>query len=160
MRRAVLLAAATSLALAAPAFATGEPSEETEQYVKQVEPICKQNVLANKKIFDGLQGEVKKGELKRASKHFSRASTAFTKTISQMAAVPRPSADAPKLSKWFTLLKKEKSIIQKIGIAFAAENKHKAQGYLLELNRNSNKANNAVLGFGFNYCLIEPSRFK
>lgn len=160
MPRAVLLAAAASLVLAAPAFATGEPSELTEQYVKQVEPICKKNVTANQKIFDGLQGEVNRNELKRASKHFTRAAPVFAKTISQMKQVPQPESDVAKLSKWFTLLTKEKTIIQKIGGAFAAENKHLAQRLSLELNRNSNKANNAVLGFGFNYCLIEPSRFR
>ena len=29
----------------------------------------------------------------------------------------------------------------------------------MDLNRNSNLANNAVLGFGFDYCRIDPSRF-
>lgn len=155
----LLLGAVLSLAVAAPVSATGEPGEETEQYVRLVEPICKTNVLANKRIFQGAKQQVKNGELKRAAKHFTRAASAFAKTITQMAEVPRPPADTAKLGKWFTLLKKEKAIIQKIGVALAAEEKHKAQSYALELNRNSNKANNAVLGFGFNYCRIEPSRF-
>ena len=29
----------------------------------------------------------------------------------------------------------------------------------MDLNRNYNLANNTVLGFGFNYCRIDPSRF-
>jgi hypothetical protein len=103
---------------------------------------------------------VKSGELKRASKHFSRAATAFGKTIQQLAAIPRPPADVAKLTKWLELLRDEKGLIQKIGRALAAENKHKAEKISVELNHNSNVANNTVLAFGFNYCRIEPSRFN
>lgn len=132
---------------------------EREAYVEQVEPICKSNVLANKRIFKGAKEEVKSGELKKASKHFFRAATAFARTIAQMEAAPRPIEDGPKLSKWFGLLRNEKALIQKIGRALAAEDKHRASAYSVDLNRNSTRANNAVLGFGFDYCRIEPSRF-
>jgi hypothetical protein len=145
--------------MASAAFAA-EPSEERHEYVTQAEPICKTNVLANKKIFKGAKDEVRNGELKRASKHFSRAATAFGKTIQQLAAIPRPPADVAKLTKWIGLLKDEKALIEKIGHALAAENKHKAETISVELNHNSNLANNTVLAFGFNYCRIEPSRFN
>lgn len=150
---------AVLLGLLAPAALGLEPSEEREAYVERAEPVCKTNVLANRRIFKGAKQEVKAGKLKQASRHFSRAATAFGKTIRELAAIPRPAADAPRLGKWLTLLRKEKAIIGKIGEALRAGDKHRAQSYSVELNRNSNKANNAVLGFGFNYCRIEPSRF-
>ncbi|HEX5610073.1 MAG TPA: hypothetical protein VFX45_08280 [Solirubrobacterales bacterium] len=150
-------AALCSLLLAASAIAAEELTRV--EYKERVEPICKTNVLANKRIFKGAKGEVKAGKLKPASTHFLRAATAFGKTISQLEAVPRPLGDEAKLSKWFAALRTEKALIEKIGRALKAEDKRKAESFSAELNRNSNKANNAVLGFDLDYCLIDQSRF-
>jgi hypothetical protein len=144
--------------LASAAFGA-EPSEERDEYVAKAEPICKTNVLANKQIFKGTKSEVKAGKLKQASTHFSRAATAFGKTIQQLAAIPKPAADSAALTKWLGLLQDEKVLIGKIGQALKSEDKHKAESVSVDLNRNSNKANNAVLSFGFDYCRIEQSRF-
>jgi hypothetical protein len=138
----------------------GDGTEPTrDEYVNQVEPICKTNVLANKRIFKGAKSEVKAGKLKLASRHFFRAATAFAKTIHQIEAVPQPSADAARLSKWLGYLRIEKEIVKKIGAALAAGDKHAASSYSVDLNANSNRANNTVLGFGFDYCRIDPTRF-
>jgi len=147
---------------AAPVAATAEEEGEVsrEEYVAGAEPICKQNVLANKRIFKGATAEVKAGELKRASKHFFRAATAFGGTIRQLAALQAPAADASRLERWLAVLRDEKSLIQRIGQALAAENKHRAESLSVDLNRNSGRANNVVVSFGFDYCRIEPSRFS
>jgi len=129
------------------------------EYKAMVEPICKKNVLANKQIFKGAKHEVKTGELRRASGHFFRAAIAFGKTIRQLAAVPQPTADEAKLGKWLDLLREVKDTVKKIGQALAAEKRDKAESYSVALNRTSNKANNAVLPFGFDYCRLDPSRF-
>jgi hypothetical protein len=153
----VFLGVAMAIALfAAPA---GAAELTRPEYVARVEPICKTNVLANKRIFQGAKGQVKAGELKPASTHFFRAATAFAKTIGQLEAAPQPAADEARLTKWFGLLRTEKGIIEKVGRALAAEDKHRAGSYSVELNRNSNLANDTVLGFGFNYCRIDPARF-
>lgn len=148
---AVLLAAAVPLA--------GAAELSRDEYVSRVEPICKTNVTANKRIFKGAKAEVKAGELKKASTHFFRAATAFAKTISQVEAVPQPVTDEARLAKWLGYLRTEKNLIQKVGRALAANDKHKAESYSVDLNHNSNLANNTVLGFGFDYCRIDPSRF-
>lgn len=135
-------------------------SEATEIYVQEAEPICKANVLANKRIFKGLRQEVKRDELRRASKHFFRAATAFGATIRKLAALPRPSEETARLSKWFAILKEVKTLVVKTGRAFAAEEKGKATNYGFQLRHASTKANNAVIPFGFNYCRLEPSRFN
>jgi hypothetical protein len=151
-------AAAVAVLLAAvPLAAAAELSRD--EYVARAEPICKTNVLANKRIFKGAKGEVKAGKLKQASTHFSRAATAFAKTIGQLEAVPQPAADEARLAKWLGYLRTEKNLIQKVGRALAANDKHKAESYSVDLNHNSNLANNTVLGFGFDYCRIDPSRF-
>lgn len=158
MKQGILLAVALSLSALVPLAAAAEPSER-DAYVDRAEPICKTNVLANKRIFKGAKGEVKRGELKKASAHFSRAATAFGKTIRQLDAIPKPPAHETKLTEWIDLLGDEKVLIEKIGRALAAGKRAKAESYSVDLNRNSSKANNAVLAFGFDYCRIEPSRF-
>jgi hypothetical protein len=154
-----MLGGALALLLALVPLASAAEPGEREGYVEVAEPICKTNVLANKRIFKGAKTEVKDGELKKASTHFFRAATAFAKTIRQLDAIAKPPADEAKLVKWIGLLEDEKDLIKEIGQALAAGNKRKAESLSVELNRNSNKANNAVLGFGFDYCRIEPSRF-
>ena len=154
------LCMATTMALVPSIAASEGPAEMTRQeYVAKAEPVCKTNVLANKRIFQGAKAQVKSGKLKQASSHFSRAATAFAKTIGQLEAISPPAADEATVNRWLGLLNDEKDLITKIGKALAANDKHKAESISVDLNRNSTKANNAVLSFGFNYCRIEPSRF-
>lgn len=159
IRRRAIAAALLAAALLAVPAASAEEGPTREGYVAQLEPICKANVEANKRIFRGAKGEVNRGELKKASTHFFQAATAFGKTIRQMEAVPQPPADTAKLAKWFGLLRDEQGYIRRIGQALAAGKRHQAESISVQLNRNSTKSNNAVLGFGFDYCRIEPSRF-
>jgi hypothetical protein len=143
--------------LAVPAVQAAELTRD--EYVARVEPICKRNTEANKRIFAGAKEEVKAGQTKLASTHFVRAEAALNKTIGQLKAVSQPAADAAKLSKWIGYLETESAYIGKIGKALAQGNKGKAETLSVQLNRNSNLANNAVLSFGFTYCKLDPSRF-
>lgn len=152
--------AVLALCLTVPMASAEDVNAERDEYVAKVEPICKRNILANKRIFKGARAEVRAGKLKLASRHFLRAARAFGKTVQQLAAVPKPSADVPRLTKWLRILKDETTIIRKIGTALAAEDKHRAQSYFADLVRNSSRANNTVVTFGFDYCRIEPSRFS
>jgi len=147
-----------TLAIGAPLATAAELTRE--EYVAKVEPICKTNTTANTRIFKGAKGEVKAGELKKAAKRFKRAVSAFGKTIEQIKSVPQPGRDEVRLAKWIGYLETEKSILGKIGKALDVGNKYQAQSYSVRLNRNSNLANNTVLGFGFDYCRIDPSRFS
>lgn len=151
------IAALLGLALAVQAVA----AELTrEQYTARVEPICKTNTEANRRIFEGVKEEVRAGELKRAARRFTRAVRALAKTIEQLRAVPRPSADEARLTKWLGYLQIENDYLRRIGKALAAEDKPRAENLSVRLKRNSNLANNTVLGFGFRYCRIDPSRFS
>ncbi len=144
--------------LAVPALAAAELSRD--EYVARVDPICKANVEANSRIFDGAKEKVKAGKLKQASGHFKRAATALGKTIKQIDRVPRPAADETKLVRWLDLLRAEQDYFKQIGDALAAGKKYKAQTLSVKLNRNSNKANNAILFLDFKECRIDPSRFS
>jgi hypothetical protein len=153
-----LASAGAVVAIVVPMASGAELSRE--EYVARVEPICKANTEANRRIFKGAKEEVKADRLKQASTHFTRATAAFDKTISQLEGVPQPSADAARLGKWTGYLEAESSLLGRIGKALAREDKAKAQTYSVRLNRNSNLANNTVLAFGFTYCKIDPSRFS
>jgi hypothetical protein len=152
------LALVVALLVAVPvALAAEEPTRE--EYVARVEPICKRNTEANSRILKGVKDQVKQGKLVPAGKRFIRASGALGKTVTQIDDVPRPAADAAKLTKWIGYLRKEKTFLQKIGGALKAKDKFHAQKLAVELNKNNNKANNTVISFGFDECRIDSSRF-
>jgi hypothetical protein len=159
----VVSAAAALLAVAAcaaTALAVTSAGQTREGYVAQVEPICKTNTKANERILAGAEKKVKKGQLKVAAGQFTQASAAFGKAVKQIAAVPQPVADQAKLAKWLGYLEGETKLLSEIGKALKAGNKGKAQTLSVRLTHNGNLANNAVLGFEFNYCLIDSSRFS
>jgi len=160
--RYVWLVPAAALALVAAGVlpaAAAEGEDPRGEYTERAEPICKRNVQANKRIFKGAKGEVKRGKLKKASRHFFRASRAFGKATGRLAKIPRPEADRPRLKRWFGLLRDEKKLILKIGRALRSGKKKRAESLSVDLDGNSRKANNAVVPFGFDYCRLEQSRF-
>ncbi len=151
------LAAAVAMLAVVPVALAAGPA--TEEYVDRVEPICKANTDANSRILKGVKEQVKQDKLVPAGKRFIRASAALGKTVTQIVAVPRPSEDATKLTKWIGYLKAEKTFLQKIGQALKADDKFHAQKLAVELNKNNNKANNTVISLPFDECRIDSSRF-
>jgi type IV secretory pathway protease TraF len=141
------------------ALAAEEAEVDRKGYVERVEPICKANTEANSRILKGVKEQVKSGKLVPAGKRFTRASSALGMTVGKIAAVPQPSEDVAKLTKWIGYLKSEKTFLQKIGTALKAKDKFHAQKLAVELNKNNNRANNTVISFGFNECRIDSSRF-
>jgi hypothetical protein len=160
-RRISKLFAATFVAVLASATIALAATEQTrETYVSQVEPICQQNTKSNEQILAGVRKKIKQGQLKVAAGQFTKASTAFGKAVTQIEVVPQPPADTAKLKKWTGYLEGETKLLSEIGKALKAGNKSKAQTLSVKLTHNGNLANNAVLGFEFNYCLIDSSRFS
>lgn len=152
----LVLAAAVALLVVAP-VALG--AEDRATYVKEVEPICAANTKANARILKGVKGQVQRGKLRPAGRRFIRASAALGRSVRQIAQVPRPEADAVKLTKWIGYLKGEKRFLFLIGKALKSNNKFRAQKLAVKLNRNNNRANNTVISFGFKECRIDSSKF-
>jgi exoribonuclease R len=150
---------ATAL-LGAAALAATSPEQTREGYVEKVEPICKTNTKANETILAGVRKKIQKGQLQVAAGQFAKASTAFGKAVKQLRAVPQPVADKAKLEKWLGYLDDETKLLGEIGQALKANKKTKAQTLSVRLTHNGNLANNVVLGFEFDYCLIDSSRFS
>jgi hypothetical protein len=160
VRKTLGVALALLAVLVATAFGATSPTQTRESYVAAVEPICKKNTQANEQILDGVRKKIKQGQLNVAAGQFAKASTAFGKAVTQLRAVPQPPADAAKLNKWLGFLDKEKKLLGEIGKALKSDQKSRAQSLSVQLTHNGNVANNQVLGFEFDYCLIDSSRFS
>jgi hypothetical protein len=147
----IFLMAAVPLAFAA------EPTKES--YVAEVEPICETNTKANEKILKNVKAEVKAGKLTPAGASLIAAGKALKKTWSELGAVPQPSADSAKLTKWLGYVKGEAELFEKAGTLLKAGKKAPAQQVVNKLSKNANLANFEVVSFGFRYCKFEPSKF-
>ena len=153
-----MLVFAASLAVAAAAFAEGEPTRA--EYVTTVDPICKKNIDSNKTILKPVRKQVKNDQLKPAAKAFEKVSKNFGKTILAIEAVPRPVEDSARLEKWFKFLKIVQMNLGKVGKALREGNKVKATHEQIRAERSSNAANNVSFVFGFSYCALKPSQFQ
>jgi hypothetical protein len=130
------------------------------EYIAQVEPICKQNTEANKRILKGARGKVKQGRLPAAGGQFIHASQAFGQTVQRIVAVPRPAADDARLLKWFRFLRIVRTNLRKVGVALKKENRVLANHEAIRAERSANAANNVSAIFSFKYCKLTPSRFS
>jgi hypothetical protein len=153
-----LALAVLALALTGASLAFAAETTRTE-YKAAVEPICQANSQANERILKGVRQEVKQGELKPASVKFAKAAKALKQANVQLKAVPQPTADAAKLTKWLSYVKTEGELFESASKALKANDKNKAESYVVKLEHNARLANNEVLAFGFHYCKFEPSKF-
>jgi hypothetical protein len=131
-----------------------------EEYVATIDPICKKNVDANKKVLKGVGPLVKAGKLKAAASKFTRVAANFGRTIKSVESIPRPPEDSPRLEKWFKFLKIVQGNLAKVGKALREENKIRASHEKIRAERSSNAANNVSFVFGFHYCNLRPGQFK
>ena len=152
------LALAFAVLLGLAGFAAAETTRD--EYKLAVEPICKKNKEESEKFLKGVKTLVKKNKLKQAGADFSNAANALEKAEKQLAAVPQPTADQAKLSKWLSDIKGEVSLMRQIAAKFKAGNKSKGSSLSVKLTHNANTANNLVIAFQFKYCKINPSEFS
>lgn len=159
VRTAVFAAAVFALALA-PAARADEPTRP--QYVEQVEPICQANTEANERILKNVAAKARSrnaGKMKEAGAQFIHASAVFGKTVTKIAAVPRPPADDTRLLKWFKQLNIVREKLRKLGVALKGGEEIKAAHEQIRVERASNAANNVSFVFEFHYCHLTKSRF-
>lgn len=128
-------------------------------YKEAVEPICKANTEANKRILKGVRAKVRQGKLQAAGRQFAKAGAALKRTRGELAAVAQPPEDEARLTKWLGYIQTEASLFGKAATKLKAGNKTAAQTIVIKLQHNAQQANNLVLGFEFHYCRFEPSKF-
>jgi len=152
----VSLAAAVMVVGAVPSMAA-EPTPET--FKEEVEPICKVNTEANERILKDVRAKVKAGKLDAAARQFRAAAKALKGTRAQLLAVPKPAADATRLTKWLGYVKTEVTLFESVAKKLSNDEVTSAQKMVVRLISNARQANNQVLDYEFRYCRLQPSKF-
>lgn len=159
-RRRWIAAAVLGVALlAAAASAAAAEAPTREEYVTQLEEVCKPDAEATQKAMKGARSDVQAERLTLAAGKFAKATSIFGSTLRRISTVPRPTADAAKLGKWFGYLKTQESYLKQITAQLRADHAIQAQRLTARFIHNGNLANNASLVFGFNYCSFKFSRY-
>lgn len=130
-----------------------------DSYREEVEPICKRNTEANEEILKGVRANVKAGKLKKASRQLFAAAKALKRTREQLLKVPKPTADAARLTKWLKGVKVEVELLEATGRKLAKGDKRGAQRMVIRLDSNAKQTNNLVLDYEFRYCRFQPAKF-
>ena len=152
----VSLAAVIALVGAVPSMAA-EATPET--YKAEVEPICKVNTEANGKILKGVRANVNAGKLDIAAKQFRAAAKALKRARAELLQVPKPAADATRLTKWLGYVKTEVQLFESLATKLAKDEETSAQKMVARLINTAKQANNQVLDYEFRYCRLQPSKF-
>jgi len=147
-----------TLAFAAIGYAADEPAQT--EYIAQVEPICEQNTIANRRILAGARYKANHGQRPAAGRQFIRAATAFGATTKTIKAVPRPPAYEARLVRWIERLRVVEQNLRTMGKALKADNLRRAVLGEVKLRSSALAANNVVYDFDFRYCRLTASRFS
>jgi hypothetical protein len=159
-KRMLIVAAAVAVLVLVVCGAAFAAEVNREEYKEAAEPICKASAKSNEQILAGVRTEVKKGQLKTAAVKFAKASKEQVQTLKELEALPRPSADEARLTKWFSYLKIEAELFATAGKKLNAGDKAGAEHVFTKLSVNINKANNQVLPFGFSYCRLNAAKLS
>jgi hypothetical protein len=160
-KRAVAIGSVAMLALgvgAAVAAAAEEPARP--EYVAQLERICKPGSDATQRVVRGVRADVRAERLAVAGRKFARAEKIFAGTVGSISTVPRPAEDRATLSRWFTALGREQLYLGGMVRALRGDDVAGFQRVSARFIHEGNRANNAVVAFGFNYCSFKPTRFQ
>src|ERR1700754_56033 len=103
---------ATGLLLARVATAAEAPTRD--EYVQQLETVCKPDAEATQRVMKGARADIRAERLARAAEKFAAAASIFGGTLTEISAVPRPAADEAKLDKWFGYLRNQESYLERI----------------------------------------------
>lgn len=129
------------------------------EFKEAAEPICKTNREANEKVLDGVRQNVQQGKLKKASRQLFAAAKALKRARTQLLAIPKPTEDTARLTKWLKGIKTEVELLESTGRKLANGDKNGAMKMIIRLKSNANQTNNLVLDYEFRYCRINPSEF-
>lgn len=155
---AAVLAVALVVLAVSPALAAEEPTRA--EYVSQLEQICKPRSEATARAVRGVRGDVRAERLAVAAGKFARAERIFATTVAAIAKVPRPAADRDTLKRWFSALGREELYLGQMVKTLRQDSVAGFQRVSAKFIHEGNRANNAVVSFGFDYCSFKPTRFQ
>jgi hypothetical protein len=156
---AVFAALLLAAAVAAAASAAAEEIARTE-YVARLEKTCRPGAKATERAVRGVRSDVRHERLAVAATKFSRAKRIFAATVRSISTVPRPEADRSTLKRWFTALGREQVYLGQMVKTLRADDVAGFQRVSARFIHEGNRANNAVVSFGFDYCSFKPTRFQ
>jgi hypothetical protein len=107
----------------------------------------------------GVRKDVQAGRLAIASHKFAEAARIFGGTVAKIKKVPRPTADAKVLEKWFVYLERQETYLKEISAQLRAGHSIKAQRRVARFIHSGNRANLVTGPFGFNWCRFRFSRY-
>jgi hypothetical protein len=149
------------LALSVAVAVAGAAEEPTRvEYVARLEQICKPGSDATERAVHGVRSDVRAERLALAGSKFARAERIFAATVRSISTVPRPAADRSTLKRWFVALGKEEVYLGQIVKTLRANDVAGFERVSARFIHEGNRANNAVVSFGFNYCAFKPTRFQ
>lgn len=160
MRRSRKLLAAVALLLALSVGLVAAEELTRDEYVARLERICKPGSEATERAVRGVRSDVRHERLKVAGRKFARANRIFTATVSSISPIPRPAADRDTLKRWFAALGREEFYLGQMVKTLLADDVAGFQRVSAKFIHEGNRANNAVVSFGFDYCSFKPTRFQ
>ena len=158
LSRRLLAGVALLLALSVGSVAAEELTRE--EYVARLERICKPGSDATERAVRGVRADIRHERLAVAGRKFARAKRIFAGTVGSISTVPRPAADRDTLKRWFAALGREQTYLGQMVKTLLAEDVAGFQRVSARFIHEGNKANNAVVSFGFEYCSFKPTRFQ
>jgi len=157
--RFAIAAAAALLLLVGGAGAVAAQAPTRAEYVPRLEAICKPGAEATQRAMKGARTDIQQERFSVAAIKFAKAEKIFGQTVKQIAAVPRPSADAARLAQWFVYLKRQETYLGQITANLRTGRGIAAQRLISRFIHTGNLSNHAVLAFGFDYCSFKFSRY-
>jgi hypothetical protein len=158
MRRAAIVLPAALLLVAFPPRALPAAPTRSE-YVTAAEPVCKAETLAHQGVLRGVEEMVEEGRLRPAAARLRRAGAALRAAVERLAVLPRPPADRARLARWFGYAGGGSRLLGKMATALDGGDRRRAQRLAAVLIGETKRANATVVGFGFDYCRLNPARF-
>jgi hypothetical protein len=158
LSRRLLAGVALLLALSVGSVAAEELTRE--EYVARLERICKPGSDATERAVRGVRADIRHERLAVAGRKFARAKRIFAGTVRSITTVPRPAADRDTLKRWFAALGREELYLGQMVKTLLADDVAGFQRVSARFIHEGNRANNAVVSFGFDYCSFKPTRFQ
>ena len=154
------LLAALALLVVLGVAAAGAEELTREEYVDRLERICRPGSGATERAVRGVRSDVRRERLKVAGRKFAKARRIFAGTVDSISTVSRPPGDRDTLKRWFAALGREELYLGQMVKTLMAENVAGFQRVSARFIHEGNRANNAVVSFGFDYCSFKPTRFQ
>ncbi len=161
--RGRVLQLAATLLLAFVVFVAASRAAEAptrSEYVSQLEKACKPGSEQTERVVRGVRSDVRHERLAVAGRKFAQAEKIFARTVRSISAVPRPIADRAVLSRWFSALGQEQLYLGQMVSTLRRDDVAGFQRVSAKFIHEGNRANNAVVSFGFDYCSFKPTRFQ